>query len=318
VSDLREFGRDVLRREAEGVLQLAELLDDVFDATVEKLSTTQGHVVLCGVGKPWLIGQKISATLASTGTPSFCLHPSEAMHGDFGRLRSGDVVIVLSNSGASEEISRVLPVLGRLGAQIVAVTSDPESNLARGADLVLNIGKVAEACPIGMAPSVSTTVMLALGDALALAVMKSRNFTRQDYARFHPGGALGRSMMQVAEVMQPLAQTAWVESDATVADALNCITLQKAGAAWVLEHGVLAGVFTDGDLRRHIGQDNLLSQPITEVMTRGCRSVELDVPASQAVSIIQNHRIGELPVVDSDNVLKGQVTLKDLVTMQFL
>ena len=318
MSELLEFGRDVLRQEAEGISRLVDLLDDSFDIATRLILGCAGHVVVSGVGKPWLIGQKISATLASTGTPSFALHPSEAMHGDLGRLREQDVVVLLSNSGSSEEIVRLLPVLKRIGCATVGITSVMGSPLAQSAAVVLNMGKVDEACPIGMAPSVSTTMLLAVGDALALAVMKAREFGREDYARFHPGGALGRSLMRVSEIMRPLDETPWVERSATVADALNCITLHKAGAVFVLDDGALAGVFTDGDLRRHIGDESLLSQPIGEVMTQGCQSVAAKVLATEAVNTIQTFRIGELPVVDEAGELAGHVALKDLVSMHFV
>lgn len=318
LSELLEFGRDVLRQEAEGISRLVDVLDEPFEAAAQLLLECPGHVVVSGVGKPWLIGQKISATLASTGTPSFALHPSEAMHGDLGRLRTQDVVVVLSNSGSSEEIIRLLPLLKRMGCQTVGITSVVDSPLAQAADVVLDMGAVDEACPIGMAPSVSTTVLLALGDALALTVMKAREFGREDYARFHPGGALGRSLMPVIEIMRPLDETPWVARTATVADALNRITLHKAGAVFVLDDGVLAGVFTDGDLRRHIGDESLLSQSIGEVMTEGCHSVASTVLATDAVNKIQEFRIGELPVVDGAGRLEGHVALKDLVSMHFV
>lgn len=318
MSELLEFGRDVLRQEADGIVRLIDVLDENFDAAAQLVLGCQGHVVVSGVGKPWLIGQKISATLASTGTPSFALHPSEAMHGDLGRLRKQDVVVLLSNSGSSEEIVRLLPVLARIGCQSIGITSALDSPLAQSANVVLNMGQIDEACPIGMAPSVSTTVLLAMGDALALSVMKARAFGREDYARFHPGGALGRSLMRVSEVMRPRDETPWVDGRATVADALNCITLHKAGAVFVLEDDVLAGVFTDGDLRRHIGDESLLSQPIGEVMTRGCHSVTIQALASEAVNAIQTYRIGELPVLDSTGRLEGHVALKDLVSMHFV
>ncbi|MCB9934227.1 MAG: KpsF/GutQ family sugar-phosphate isomerase [Planctomycetes bacterium] len=321
MSEIREFGKSVLRQEATAVSALADLLDENFDRAVKAMLECTGHVVVVGVGKPWLIGQKISATLASTGTPSFALHPSEAMHGDLGRLRKHDVVVALSNSGTSEEITRVLPVLKRLGCLCIGLTSNLESPLAANSDIVLNMGKVSEACPIGMAPSVSTTVMLALGDALALAVMKARNFTREDYARFHPGGALGRSLMKVREIMRPIEQTAVVGVSATVRDALHAITLHKTGAAFIVEMGVVKGVFTDGDLRRHVADDNLLSQPILDVMTSPCLTIHQEKLAPEAVRTMQRPSglvIGELPVVDDDGKLRGHVALKDLVVMHFV
>ncbi|MCA8911150.1 MAG: KpsF/GutQ family sugar-phosphate isomerase [Planctomycetes bacterium] len=321
MSEIREFGKSVLKQEADGVARLGELLDENFDRAVDALLNCTGHVVITGVGKPWMIGQKISATLASTGTPSFALHPSEAMHGDLGRLRKQDVVIALSNSGTSEEITRLLPVVKRLGCLCIGFTSNLESPLAANSDIVLNMGKVSEACPIGMAPSVSTTVMLALGDALSLAVMKARRFTKEDYARFHPGGALGRSLMRVGEIMRPIEETAIVGVTSTVADALHAITEHKTGAAFVVDKGVLNGVFTDGDLRRHVADDNLLSQPIVDVMTSPCLSISIDKLAPEAVRIMQRASglvIGELPAVDADGKIVGHVALKDLVVMHFV
>lgn len=318
MTDLTDFAQSVLRQEAKGIENVIELIDERFDAAIELLRSCQGHVVLTGIGKPWLIGQKISATFASTGTPSFALHPSEAMHGDVGRLRSSDVVVAMSNSGTSEEVLRLLPVIKRIGCPIIAITGALDSPLALAGDVVLDMGQMDEACPIGMAPSVSTTVMLALGDALSLAVMKARQFSLEDYAKFHPGGALGRSLMRVSEVMQPLGETAVVEVGSSVADALNAITLKKSGAAFITSQGRLAGVFTDGDLRRHISDDNLLGQSIGEVMTAGGQSVLQDAFASEAVQIFQQYRRGELAVVDEQGLLLGQVALKDMIALHFL
>ncbi|MCL4729824.1 MAG: KpsF/GutQ family sugar-phosphate isomerase [Planctomycetes bacterium] len=319
MGELSDFGRDVVRQEAEGLRLLLELVDGAFEAAVKAVIDCRGHVVVVGVGKPWLIGQKISATLASTGTPSFALHPSEAVHGDLGRLRAHDLVIALSNSGESEEVTRLLPVLKRLGCRVIGVTGNPQSSLGQHSDLVLRLPRAPEACPIGMAPSVSTTAMLALGDALALAVMKARNFTREDYARFHPGGALGRSLMKVTDIMRPLEETAVVGVSAVVADALHAITLHKTGAAFVVELGRLRGVFTDGDLRRHVRDEALLDTPIVEVMTSPCRSIGADRLAPEAVrTMVEGRRIGELPVVDSQDRILGHIALKDLVAMNFM
>ncbi|MDC1141584.1 KpsF/GutQ family sugar-phosphate isomerase [Planctomycetota bacterium] len=318
MSDIREFGKSVIQQEAAGLNQLADLLDESFDAAVALIQECTGHVVITGVGKPWLIGQKISATMASVGTPSFALHPSEAMHGDLGRLRESDIVIAMSNSGTSEEITRVVPVIKRLGCKLIGITGNRESPLAEASDVVVNMGKVSEACPIGMAPSVSTTVLLALGDALSLAAMKARNFSREDYAKFHPGGALGRSLMAVSEIMRPMKETASVDVSKTVGDALHAITLHKTGAAFVLDNERVVGVFTDGDLRRHVEEDNLLSQNIRDLMTTPCRRVKGADLAPVAVKLIQEFRIGELPVTDESGKLLGHVSLKDLVSGQFV
>ena len=318
MSQYLEFGKEVLAREGQAVSALAELLDARFDEAVKLVLACKGHTVLTGIGKPWLIGQKISATLASTGTRSFPLHPSEAMHGDVGRLHAEDVVIAMSNSGESEEVVRLLPVIKRVGCKLIGITAKPQSALAKHSDVVLEMGKFEEACPIGMAPSVSTTVMLALGDALALAVMKARKFSREDYAKFHPGGALGRSLMKVSEIMRGLKETATVESNASVKDALSAITKHKTGAVFIVEGKKLLGVFTDGDLRRHIEDDGLLKHKVAEIMTRPGKRIENEHLASEAVKLVQEFRIGELPVVNAKGELMGHVALKDLVSMHFM
>jgi arabinose-5-phosphate isomerase len=318
VSETLKFGKEVLRREGQAVGALADLLDERFEQAVQLMLKCEGHTVLTGIGKPWLIGQKISATLASTGTRSFALHPSEAVHGDIGRLHASDVVIAMSNSGESEEVVRLLPVIKRVGCKLIGITAKPQSALARHADIVLEMGKFEEACPIGMAPSVSTTVMLALGDALALAVMKARNFSHEDYAKFHPGGALGRSLMKVSEIMRSLKETATVASKATVKDALSAITKHKTGAVFILEGKKLLGVFTDGDLRRHVEDDGLLKHKVAAIMTKPGKRIQIEHLASEAVKLIQDCRIGELPVVNAKGELMGHVALKDLVSMHFV
>jgi arabinose-5-phosphate isomerase len=318
MSEILQFGKEVLEREAAAVAATAAKLDAVFERIVEMVLTCKGHVVVTGIGKAWLIGQKISATLASTGTRSFALHPSEAVHGDLGRLHSEDIVLALSNSGSSEEVVRLVPVLKRVGCRLVALTANLQSPLGQHADLVLAMDRVEEACPIGMAPSVSTTVMLALGDALALSVMKARNFGREDYAKFHPGGALGRSLLKVHEIMRGLPQTAIVEATATVKDALSAITRHQTGAVFIVDAGRLLGVFSDGDLRRHIEDDGLLQHSVAEIMTKPGKRIGVERLASEAVKLIQDYRIGELPVVDALGQLQGHISLKDLVSMHFV
>lgn len=312
-----EFGRKVIHAEAAALTRMAGLLDEQFDRAVEMVLACKGSVVVTGVGKPWLIGQKISATMASTGTPSFALHPAEAVHGDLGRVRNTDVVLAISNSGASEEVVRLLPLLKRDGVPLIGMTGRMESELARFSDVVLNMGRMEEACPLQLAPSVSTTAMLAMGDALALAVMERRGFTKEDYARFHPGGALGRRLMRVEEVMRPLARTAIVPPGATVKQALFAITQKKSGAVFITDGaGVLVGVFTDGDLRRHIDRGvSLGDSAISTVMTQGGIRVVAGELAASAAHVMQERRIDELPVVDGKGVLLGHLDVQDLLAV---
>lgn len=311
------FGRGVIETEAGALSRMAALLDDAFLNAVDRVLACQGSVVVTGVGKPWLVGQKISATLASTGTPSFALHPAEAVHGDLGRVRQTDLVLAISNSGASEEVVRLLPLLKRYGVPIIGMTGRLESDLARYSDVVLNLGRMEEACPLNLAPSASTTAMLAMGDALALAVMEKRGFTKEDYARFHPGGALGRKLMRVEEVMRPLARTATVPPGATVKQALFAITHMKSGAVFITDgKGMLVGVFTDGDLRRHIDRGvSLAESSISSVMTKGGIRVVAGELAAAAARVMQEKRIDELPVVDAEGVLLGHLDVQDLLAV---
>jgi len=239
------------------------------------------------------------------------------MHGDLGRLTPGDVVIALSNSGASEEVIRLLPLLKRDGIAVIGLTGRTDSELARLSDVVLNLGRIEEACPLKLAPSASTTAMLAMGDALAIAVMEARGFTKEDYARFHPGGALGRKLMKVEEVMRPLERTATVKPDASVKEALFAITQKKSGCVFIVNaSGVMLGLFTDGDLRRHVEQaHSLLGARIETVMTKpGIRAVRGEL-AAEAAHVMQMKRIDELPVVDSGGVLVGHLDVQDLLAV---
>lgn len=313
--DPKEFAKQVIETEANTLLRMADLIDDAFVQAVDAILACTGSVVITGVGKPWLIGQKISATLASTGTPSFALHPAEAAHGDLGRLRSGDLVIALSNSGSSEEVVRLLPILKRYGLSVIGMTGRLDSDLAKHSDIVLNMGRIDEACPLQLAPSASTTAMLALGDALALTVMERRGFTRQDYARFHPGGALGRKLMHVEEVMRSLDRTASVSPSASVKDTVLEITRKRSGAAFIVDQtGALLGVFTDGDLRRHLEDGPDLSQLVVEkVMTAPGLRIQAGELATAALHILQSRKVDELPVVDEEGILLGYIDVQDML-----
>jgi arabinose-5-phosphate isomerase len=311
------YARSVIQHEADALRTLQDRIDDNFDRAVELMRHCKGHIVVTGVGKPWLIGQKISATLASTGSPSLALHAAEAVHGDLGRVVKEDVVLVLSNSGTTAEIVSLLDSFKKIGAKIIAVTGNRSSPLARAADVVLWIGELEEACPLGMAPSTTTTAMLAMGDALALTVLKLREFNREDYAFFHPGGSLGRKLMKVEELMRRGPRLAVIAESATVQEAITKITSARSGAIAVTdERGKLAGIFTDGDLRRQMATNpRLLSAIIGEVMTRSPRTIGPTALCSEAARILREKKIDELPVIDEDGRLVGMIDVQDILAI---
>jgi arabinose-5-phosphate isomerase len=271
--------------------------------------------VVTGMGKAGLIAQKVSATFASTGTPSIFLHPAEAYHGDLGRVGKEDVVLALSNSGETEEVVRLLPPLRRIGAKIVALTASRQSTLGKNADLVIELGRIDEACPLGLAPSATTTALLALGDALAFCVFEARGFDREKFAFYHPGGDLGRRLLKVSEVMRTGDRNAVVREDTTVTEAVAAITRARAGAVCVIDAaGRLAGIFTDGDLRRALGRDpRLVSGRIADVMTRSPRTIGPDRLADEAARILREKKIDELPVVNERGEPVGMLDIQDLL-----
>jgi len=307
---------DVLEAEATAIRNVIQHLDESFSEAVELILACNGRVAVSGMGKAGQIGEKISATLASTGTPSFFLHPAEAIHGDLGRLRVEDVFLALSNSGESDEIVRLVDPLKSLGTPIVAISGASKSRLAQHADCHLNIGDIDEACPLGLAPTSSTTAMLALGDALAMAVLRRRNFDREDYARFHPGGSLGRQLMKVEELMRRGEETTVVPSDTSAFDTLSRIneTRGRPGAASVVDgQGVLVGFVTDGDLIRALENGHeFLGRPITEVMTKDPKTIGPTQLVSEAAKILRENRIDQIPVVDDNHLPVGLLDLQDL------
>lgn len=313
-----EFAREVIRAEGKAMADMALRLDASFAAAVEMLLSCRGRVVLTGVGKAGLIGQKISATLASTGTPSYSLHPVEAVHGDLGSIMETDVVLALSNSGETEVI-HLLPAVKRIGARIIAMTGNRESTLAQYSDIILDMGPIEEACPLRLAPSASTTAMLALGDALALTVARRRNFDKETYALYHPGGDLGRKLMKVGEVMRGPEECAIVSGDITVREALKK-SPSRAGALCVLDgEERFVGIFTDGDLRRRLTTGvAFLDQPVSAVMTAEPKRIEMGCLAQEAAKIMDDYHIDELPVVDRDGRLRGVVDVQDLLAVRLL
>ncbi len=314
----RERAAEVIRIEAATIARLEQRLDEGFDAAVELVLACEGQVIVTGMGKAGQVGSKISATLASTGTPSFFLHPAEALHGDLGRVRRGDVVLALSNSGETSEITRVLSGVRRIGASLVAMTGHPESSLAREADSVMDIGRVEEACPLKLAPTASTSAMLAMGDALAMVVLSERSFGREDFAKFHPAGSLGRKLMRVGEVMRQGDHLPLVPSGIAVSEVLLRTrgTPGRPGAALVVSSdGRLAGIFTDGDLRRLLesGKTEGLADPVDQHMAAGPKTLTPDQLVEEAQRLLAEHRIDQAPVLDADGRPVGLIDVQDLL-----
>ncbi|MBI4313426.1 MAG: KpsF/GutQ family sugar-phosphate isomerase [Candidatus Omnitrophica bacterium] len=309
-------GRAVLQMEADALLRLRRTLGSSFVKAVGMLEACQGRVVITGMGKPGFIAQKISATLASLGVPSLWLHPAEAAHGDLGRVTAQDVVVALSQSGETEELVHLVALVKRMGASIVVMTGNSHSRMTRHADVVLDVGVRTEAGPGGLVPTASTTAMLALGDALAIALAQARGFRKEDFARLHPGGNLGRRLlMTVKDLMRTGAAVAVATPASNVKQVLLAITQARAGSAMILDRRRrLLGIFTDGDLRRHLEEDpQLLLRPARQVMTQHPKSIGPELLAVEALKLLKNHRIDEMPVVDKQGKLVGLLDVQDLL-----
>jgi arabinose-5-phosphate isomerase len=313
---LRELGQKVITTEARAVAALAERIDHRFVAACQLMLDCQGRVVVTGMGKSGHIGGKIAATLASTGTPAFFVHPGEASHGDLGMITGRDVVMALSNSGESTEILTILPLLKRLGAPLIAMTGNSQSTLARQAEVHLDTSVAEEACPLGLAPTSSTTATLAMGDALAVALLEARGFSREDFAFSHPGGSLGRRLLlRVRDIMHVGADIPAVPESAPVRDAVLEITAKKLGMTAIIdENRKVLGIFTDGDLRRLLEKSgDIRSIAISSVMTRDCAMVDAEILAAETVRIMEEKRINALLVVDNDRRLIGALNMHDLL-----
>ena len=310
------LARRVLRIEADAVAALGARVGEEFERAVEIILARHGRVIVTGVGKSGHIGRKLAATLASTGTPAYFVHAAEAAHGDLGMITPEDVVIALSNSGSSEELLTIVPLVKRQGARLIAMTGKPDSPLAREADAHLDAGVGEEACPLNLAPTASTTAALALGDALAVALLDARGFAAEDFARSHPGGALGRRLLtHVGDVMRPAAAVPRVGSDAPLTQALLAMTAGGMGMTAVVDaDDVPVGIFTDGDLRRALekGRD-VRSARVSEVMTRSPRSIAPGALAAEAAATMENLRISQLLVLDQAGRLAGALTTHDLM-----
>ncbi len=316
---IKEKAIETLQIEAEAISNLIPRIDDEFEAAVKAILQCHARVVVTGMGKSGHIGRKIAATLASTGTPAFFMHPAEAFHGDLGMVTENDIVIAISNSGESSEVVTILPIIKRIGATIIAMCGRRESSLGINCDFFVNIGVEREACPLGLAPTASTTATLAMGDAIAMALMEKRNFTSQDFAMFHPGGALGRKLLlTVADVMHVDDENPIINEGKTVKDALFVMTEKGLGAVSVLDsNNKIIGIITDGIIRRAISKDkSLLDESVENIMFDKPFTISPNKLAAEALSVMEKHKprpITVLPVVDADQNVVGILHLTDLL-----
>jgi arabinose-5-phosphate isomerase len=313
-----EHAKEVIRAEARTIAGLEGQLGPSFLRAVELVLACRGVIVVSGMGKAGIIAQKISATLASTGTPSIFLHPAEALHGDLGRIRAPDVVLALSNSGETSEIKQMIPPARRIGASVIAMTGQSDSTLARLADCVLDIGPVDEACPLGLAPTASTSALLALGDALAMVVSRERNFTHEEYALFHPAGSLGRKLMRVSEVMRKNRELPLCKLGTPLGEVLRVMgdTPGRPGAALIVDlDGRLVGIFTDGDLRRLLEELGQMRRedPIDGYMGKNPKCVLADQLVQEAERMLREHRVDQMPVIDESRRPIGLIDVQDLL-----
>ena len=313
---LKQLGLAVIDIEAKAVAALAARIDANFVQACHYMLACEGRIVVLGMGKSGHIGGKIAATLASTGSPAFFVHPGEASHGDLGMITEKDVVLALSNSGETDEILTILPLIKRLGVPLIALTGNPPSTLARAANVHVNVSVAQEACPLGLAPTSSTTATLAMGDALAVAMLEARGFTAEDFARSHPGGRLGRRLLLlIKDIMHTGMAIPKVQENALLKEALMEMSRKGLGMTAVVDtQQALLGVFTDGDLRRHLDEQvNVHTTPIAELMTRHCKTVHPDKLAAEALQIMEAHKINALLVVDDQGTLVGALNMHDLL-----
>ncbi len=315
-----EQAKRVLKIEADAVAGLIDRIDERFERAVEMIMNCKGRVVVTGMGKSGLIGKKIAATLASTGTPALFLHPAEGIHGDLGMVTRGDTVIAISNSGETEELSRMLPSLKRIGIKIISLTGNVESTLAKNSDVVIDVGVKEEACPLGLAPTASTTAVLAMGDALAVVLLDKRGFKEEDFACFHPGGTLGKRLfLRVKDIMHTGNAVPAVSEETMIKDAIYEISSKKMGITSVLHaDGRLVGVISDGDLRRWMEKtekagENLLAKKAKDIMTKKPKMISQEALAGEAVAVMEKHSITCLIVADADGKPEGVIHLHDLL-----
>ena len=315
-STLLAIARETLAIEANALTDMSARLDEAFSNAVHAILSCTGRVVVMGMGKSGHVGRKVAATLASTGTPAFFVHPAEASHGDLGMITAADTVLAISNSGESDELTAILPLIKRMGVTLLAMTGRPTSNLGRYADIVLDTGVAKEACPHNLAPTASTTAQLAMGDALAIALLNARGFRPDDFARSHPGGALGRKLLTlVSDIMRPSDAAPRVPLNASLTDMMREISAKGLGATAVVdEKGHPVGIFTDGDLRRLIESGADLRHIHAEaVMHRNPRTISPESLAVEAADLMETHRINSVLVVDENSQLCGALNYHDLM-----
>ena len=311
-----KLGLAVIETEAQAVFELTQRIDKHFEAACELLLACKGRVVVTGMGKSGHIGKKIAATLSSTGTPAFFMHPGEASHGDLGMITRQDTVLAISNSGNTHEILTLLPLLKRLDVPLIALSGNPESTLAKMADVNIDISIHQEACPLGLAPTTSTTVSLVMGDALAIALLQVRGFSAEDFALSHPGGALGkRLLLRVDEIWHQKDELPVVNEQATIREALLEVTAKKLGMTCVVDYqGILTGVYTDGDIRRTLTQQfDIHTTLLKDVMSQNCHSIHSGMLAAEALALMQKYSITSLVVIDDTNRPLAVVHLHDLL-----
>lgn len=316
-----DTARQVLKIEAQTLKRMIQRLDHRFTKAIDMMFRCKGRIILTGMGKPGFIARKIAATLASTGTPSFYLHPAEATHGDLGMVQETDLVIAISNSGETEEIVRLISSLKKIGVPLIALTSSKKSTLALHADVVLELGVTREACPLNLAPSASTTAALAMGDALALSLHQRKGFRSEDFAMLHPGGSLGRQLLTVKDIMRKGRDNPLIFEDMPVRDALIKITGARAGSCTITDkRGKILGIFTDGDFRRHVRRngERILDEPVKKFATFHPMTIRQDRMAAEAVHLLKTKKIDELPVVDEKGRAVGLLDVQDLLKAGFV
>ena len=315
MKEILRHAREVISIEAEAVQGLLDRLDENFGRTVETLLACRGRVVVTGIGKSGLVGRKIVATLTSTGTPAIFLHPVEGLHGDLGMVTAQDVLLAISNSGETSEIINLLPSVQKIGAKIISLTGCLTSTLAKNSQIVIDVGVEREACPLGLAPTSSTTATLVIGDAIAVALMRQRKFGEKDFALLHPGGSLGERLnLRVKDIMRPASEFPAVSKETTVGEFLLAINRQGTDFAVIYQDGGLAGIIADRDLRRgDIGSPQFPSRQIGELMSPSLSTIEENSSAAEAMRAIVENNLAALPVLDKEKRLRGVVTLRDLL-----